>query len=400
MTQPTDSDTITDLIYAAALDESLWVTVMNRLADLIGGGASAFVRKNMTTGQGRGVFSRIDPAAFSDYFGHYAQRNPLAASMDGRGAGAALIDWQSVPKDELMRSEYYNGFLRPHDMHGVLGLVLWREQDDVAVMSLTCTPRHGEFQTDDAARLLQFMPHLRRAVDFSRRLPAGSPLAAELSPVIENWPVALLLADASGRLRYANRAAEDILHRQDGLTVVQGRLTAPEPGAARRLHIAIRAASLPDAAVAGSNIPLPRAPEQRPYAVLVMPARGGRGLLGTETSGVILMVVDLDAPCHPPAAALTEIFGLSRAQVAVASLLADGRDPKEISASLGLSLHTVRRHLADIMARTETNRQAELVRLVTRLPARAEPPVLPRSVLPASSEPGSRGAGTGVALPC
>lgn len=393
MTQPMDSDTMTDLIYAAALDESLWVTVMNRLADLIGGGASAFVRKNVTTGQGRGIFSRIDPAAFSEYFGHYAQRNPLAASMDGRGAGAVLIDWQSVPKAELMRSDYYNGFLLPHDMHGVLGLVLWREQDDVAVMSLTCTPRHGEFQTDDAARLMRFMPHLRRAVEFSRRLPAGSPLAAELSPVIETWPEALFLVDASGRLRYANRAAESILRRQDGLTVVQGRLTAPEPSAARRLQIAIRAASLPDATVAGSNIPLLRAPEQRPYAALVMPARGERGLLGTETSGVILMVVDLDAPRHPPAAALTEIFGLSRAQAAVASLLADGRDPKEISESLGLSPHTVRRHLADIMARTETNRQAELVRLVTRLPVRADLPALPRSAQPPGLEPGPGGAG-------
>ena len=397
MIQTVDNDTTLDLVYAAALDETLWPMVMTRLADLVGGGAGVFVRKNITTGQGRAAFARADAATFADYFGHFAQRNPLAASIGSRAAGAVMIDWQSVPKAELVRSDYYNVFLRPRDMHGVLGLVLWRDQEDIAVMSLTCTRRHGDFQTEDAARLLPFMPHLRRAVGFSRRLPAGSPLAAELSPVIETWPEALFVVEASGCLRYANRAAEDILNRQDGLALVHGRLSAPELTAARRLQIAIRAASLADAGAAGSRLTLPRGAERRPYAVLVMPARGEQALLGSETSRVILMVIDLDATRHPPPAALMEIFGLSRAQATVATLLADGRDPKEISRTLGLSSHTVRRHLADIMARTETNRQAELVRLVTRLPVRADLPALPRSAFPPGSEPGPGGAG--LALP-
>ena len=395
MVQAGDSDTITDLIYGAALDETLWPGVMNRLGDLVGGGGGVFVRKNITTGQGRAVFTRLDAASFGGYFGHYAQRNPLAAVLGPRAAGAMLIDWQSVPKPELMRSDYYNEFLAPRDIHGVLGMVLWRERDDIAVMNLTRTPRDGDFQAEDAARLIPFMPHLRRAVDFSRRLPSGSPLAAELAPVIDGWSEALFLVESTGRLRYANHAAERMLSRQDGLTVVHGRLTAPEPTAARRLQISIRAASLAEAGAAGSNLTLPRAPEQRPYAALVMPARSERGLLGSETPRVILMVIDLDAECHPPANALMEAFGLSRAQVSVATLLADGRDPKEISESLRLSPHTVRRHLADIMARTETNRQAELVRLVSRLPSMGSPlSIADRPRLPAVTEPAPPGAET------
>jgi DNA-binding CsgD family transcriptional regulator len=388
MIRNADNDMITDLVYAAALDETLWPEVMARLADLVGGGAGAFVRKNITNGQGRAVYSRIDSAAFVDYFGHFAQRNPLAAAIGPRGAGTVLIDWQSVPKAELMRSDYYNDFLRPRDIHGVLGLVLWRDGDDVAVMSLTSTPRHGDFLTEDAARLLPFLPHLRRAVDFSRRLPTGFPLAAELSPVIDTWPDALFLVEANGRLRYANRAAEAILNRQDGLSLVHGRLSAPELAAARRLQIAIHGASVPEAGAAGSSLALPRGPEQRPYAVLVMPARDGQGLLGAQSGRVILMVIDLDAERHPPAATLMETFGLSRAQVSVATLLADGHDLREISETLKLSPHTVRRHLADIMARTETNRQAQLVRLMARLPAgRMRAPGPPRVAAPAAAAP-------------
>jgi len=395
MTQIADNDTIIDLVYAAALDETLWPAVMTRLADLAGGAAGVFVRKNITTGQGRAAFARVDAGAFADYFGHFAQRNPLAASLGPRAAGTVLIDWQSVPKAELIRSDYYNDFLRPRDIHGVLGMVLWREQDDVAVMSLTRPPRDGEFQSDDAARLLPFMPHLRRAVDFSRRLPTGSPLAAELSPVIDTWPEALFLLEPTGRLRYANHAAEDILSRQDGLTVVHGRLSTPELSAARRLQIAIRAASVAHAGAAGSSLTLPRGPEQRPYAALVMPARGEQGLLGSEATRVILMVSDLDAERHPPAATLMETFGLSPAQVSVATLLADGRDPKEIAESLNLSPHTVRRHLADIMARTETNRQAQLVRLMARLPsARPRQSPMARPLAPAAAEAAPPATGT------
>ena len=85
-------------------------------------------------------------------------------------------------------------------------------------------------------------------------------------------------------------------------------------------------------------------------------------------------MTDLDADRRAAPELLREVFGLSRMQATVAALLAEGREVKEIATELEVSGFTVRRHLADIMQKTDTARQAELVRLLSRLPEQPGPP--------------------------
>ena len=85
-------DEAADLIagtYEAALDERQWIPLMNRLADLVGGGSTAFIRKNLQTGAGVGMYGRIDEEAFADYYGYFAQRNPLARAIRDMQAGSS-----------------------------------------------------------------------------------------------------------------------------------------------------------------------------------------------------------------------------------------------------------------------------------------------------------------------
>ena len=363
-----DASALIGLIYEAALDERLWVAVMVRLAVLVGGTAIAFIRKDLATGQGRGVFGSLGEGAFAEYFGHFARRNPLAAAIGDMPAGSFLIDWQVMPKTALMRSEYYNDFLLKRDIHAVLGLMVWRDGKEVAIMNLARSPRDGDYQVEHAERLRPFMPHIRRAIALSRRLPARLPGVPDLDERIETWRDALILLDEAGMVHYVNREAERILARRDGLALVNGRLGAADPAGTRRLQAAIRAASLPGRAARGDGFALRRATGRSGYAVLVMPSHREDLFLIPRPVRVILAVSDLDAPRAPESALLREIFGLSRAQAGVAALLAAGREVKEIAATLGISLYTVRRHVADIMNKTETNRQAELVGLLNRLP--------------------------------
>jgi DNA-binding NarL/FixJ family response regulator len=368
-----EADALVGQIYDAALDEAQWVPVMNRMADLVGGGATIFIRKDLSTGQGSGLFGRISESEFTDYFGHFARRNPLATAVADMPAGSFLIDWQVLPKADLVRSEYYNGFLLPRDIHAVLGLMAWRDGQDVAIMSLTRSPKQPDYQTEDAARLAPFMPHVRRAVALARRLPSHLLHAPYLDVVIDTWHEGLLLLGEAGRVLYANQAAERLLARQDGLRLARGVLTASDPVAARRLVTAIHAAALGSPARGGS-LPVPRQFGQRPYVVLVMPAGRPGWFLYPPGVQVILTVTDLDAGRRPALDLLREVFGLSRMQATVAALLAEGREVKEIATELRVSNFTVRRHVADIMEKTETTRQAELVRLLSRLPGQLELP--------------------------
>lgn len=362
-------DEAADLIagtYEAALDERQWIPLMNRLADLVGGGSTAFIRKNLQTGAGVGMYGRIDAEAFADYYGYFAQRNPLARAIRDMQAGSILIDWQVLPKADLTASEYYNDFLIRRDMHGVLGLMVWRSGDEVAVMNLTRPRRRGDYQADDARILNPFMPHLRRAVALAQHLPRpeGDRLSAEL---LDRWREAFLVVDETGLVVHANLEAEQILRCGDALRLRQGRLMATDAQSEVRLQAALRTACSV-CAPQGTQLSIPHAEDPRGYAVMVAPAGRRSGRLFPDAARAILVIRDLARPRVPEAGELRAIFGFSRGQAAVAARLAAGRDVREIALDLGLSPHTVRRHLSDIMERTETSRQAELVRLLLRVP--------------------------------
>jgi len=142
-------------------------------------------------------------------------------------AGSFLIDWQVLPKIELVRSEYHNDFLLPRDIHAVLGLMAWRNERDVAIMSLTRSPRQPDYQTGDAERLAPFMPHIRRAVALARRLPSRLLRAPDLDVLIDAWQEGVLLLDEAGRVLYANQAAERLLARLDGLRLARASSRRP-----------------------------------------------------------------------------------------------------------------------------------------------------------------------------
>lgn len=61
---------------------------------------------------------------------------------------------------------------------------------------------------------------------------------------------------------------------------------------------------------------------------------------------------------------MRRIFGMTNAEAAVAARILDGVGLKYISEELSLSLATVKTHLQHVFDKTETHRQAELVRLL------------------------------------
>ncbi|POR43636.1 MAG: helix-turn-helix transcriptional regulator [Alphaproteobacteria bacterium] len=104
-------------------------------------------------------------------------------------------------------------------------------------------------------------------------------------------------------------------------------------------------------------------PDQRPLIMNAVPLP----IDEVDGSHSVLLLIDLDATPILNHGALEQVFGLTRTEAKLATLMAQGATLAEAAALQGVRVATVRAQLRAIFAKTHTHRQAELVMLVSRL---------------------------------
>jgi len=115
----------------------------------------------------------------------------------------------------------------------------------------------------------------------------------------------------------------------------------------------------------------PDRPLQRYSVVLVSVANRINELWATKqnTAGSVLcLVAPLDRRRFATARQLMDLFGLSAAEARLARALCHGDSLEDYAADHGLKLPTVKTQLRSIFAKTGTERQASLIRLISGIP--------------------------------
>jgi DNA-binding CsgD family transcriptional regulator len=166
-----------------------------------------------------------------------------------------------------------------------------------------------------------------------------------------------------------NRAAQRLLADNDGLQATREGLRAQRADESARLQQLVAEATTTSA---GAGL--------RPAGVLTV-SRQNRPLLQLLISPVrgfdvgeahpvraIVFVTDPARRVRTTHDTLRVLFGLTPAEYRLAMLLADGHGPPAIAEMVGVSRNTVKSHLASIYRKTNTSRQAQLVRLLLQLP--------------------------------
>jgi DNA-binding CsgD family transcriptional regulator len=362
-----DIEQIVPVIYDAALDTAAWPRVLDGLLAMFGGHCGSLISRRPDGSGGRCIETGFDPKALEEFFGYYRSRNVLLERGRHRPAGDIVSDRDILPKAEFLQSEYYNDLLlKQENTNAIMTAFLWRDRDRFVVFNCNRAPGLPEYEEADKARLRPLMGHLGRAIEVALRLDTFDTASAHELARFDSTTHGVLVLDDAGSVLYANPAGERLLAEQDGILVESGAVGAATLSLTAALRAAIaRAASGNDSGA----LTLARPRRGRPLHAIATPLPPEVSWLQPARRRVLLLLRD---PAERPELNqryLQQLFGLTAAEARLTLRLYDGEDLVAASTALGISRHTARAHLTAVLGKTESDRQAELIR---RLSAIAE----------------------------
>jgi DNA-binding CsgD family transcriptional regulator len=371
----THHDTILDLvgqIYEAAVEPEVWPSVLARLARATGSEVT-FLHSYPTTlkpseyGLGWSVFIGADPGSIQTYEEHYWKLDPWKPYNLGHRIQEARLGRSIIPSSELVKTEFYNDWVRPQKFLDCCGVDLTSSTGE-SFLGAFCSPGN-EYSDADVDLVRALTPHFRQAVAIDGRLHQAARETDALGETLDHISTGVIVLDAKGRVLRTNRAADCILASDDGLSLCRNELAAARPADACALRKLIGGAAQTgngNGLDAGGSLALERPSSRRPLTLRVTPVRSIDADTIDGRAAALLFVSDPERCVEPPLEALRRHWGLTRAEARVASLLMAGERLEDIAEQLRVQTNTARAHLKQVFAKTETHRQAELVVLLLR----------------------------------
>ncbi|WP_428491947.1 helix-turn-helix transcriptional regulator [Rhodopila sp.] len=365
-----DYSEVVQLIYEAALDFNRWPAVLERLADEVGASVACLVRQDYAKSEGAMIMVRTDPKFAQLYADYYVRLNVFAQRVGNRPPQTFVTDRMFISKEDLFRTEFYDGFMKPQGVHSLLNMFLLADGERGTRIALARSPQAGEWEQEHIERLRLFAPHTHRAASINRQLELLRLGAEGAVSGLDQLAHGVLVVDADCRVRLINLAAEAMLAAADGLVSgVQGVATANrlETATLRRMVAEAANGQVSSASRFALNVTRPACCGH--YSLLVMPSGSLPGWFLGQRPGAIIFVRDPErAPSAPPSH-LRQVYGLTPAEAAVTMEIVRGGGLQSAASAMGISLSTARTHLQRVFQKTGTHRQGELVRLVVELQA-------------------------------
>jgi DNA-binding CsgD family transcriptional regulator len=357
-------------VYAAPGSVEGWHGFLLDLYTSFHGAGASFISHEFTSHEASvSVTAGFAPEDIRTYEAHWAALDPWACSPGVRGlsSGSVAVGEQLVTHAEMKRTAFYNDFGRHYDVVRCIMGTIEIEDRRVSVLSVNRSENRPPFGPEETALFSELMPHLQRALQIHRRLANAQALADGSMTVLDLLAHGILLLDATGRIMFANRTAEELLRAHDGLTVHHKELfgaRVSETTALRRLIADAVATSGGERTGAGGLVLIGRPSGRAPLRVLVAPVARRHVLMGAAGAAACVFITDPERSPVPAAEHLRRAFGLSAAETRVAAALLDGESVERLADRLCISRNTARTHLRHLFAKTATARQADLIRVL------------------------------------
>jgi len=354
-------------IYDAALDRSLWLAVLEKTCEFVNGQTATLSAQSAT--QTHFYFQWGLEAKCLELLNRtYAAINPLYVPVMVSGkVGEIYTVADFVPYDEFVASKFYREWAAAQHLGDGMFLLFEKSATTHAGISVIRSSRDGPIDDRSIQRFRLLSPHFRRAVAIGRIIDRHKFEAAALADTLDGLATAMFLVDVEGRLVHANAAGYAMSENGDVIQAIGGKFSAVDKQAYATLRDIYMSAENGDEALTAKSVEVPLSSSAGGrYVAYVLPlTSGARRQAGTTYSAAAAIFVrktDFELP-HP-LETIASVFKLTPAEMRVMMMVVQLGSAREVAPVLGISEPTVRTHLQHIFEKTNTSRQAELVKLV------------------------------------
>jgi hypothetical protein len=357
-------------IYDAALDPSLWSSVLQKICGYVPGTFANIWIQDANNHFANSVFSwGVDPVYFEKYLQTYAKLNPAFPSAFFLNVGEVFSVYDITPQEQFERTRFYKEWVAPQGLYDSPGAILEKSATSCAVLAVAITQAQRRACDDINTRIQLIVPHVRRAVLIGKAFDLQKMAATDFAATVDALKAAIFLVDAQRRVVHANPSGMKMLAEDQVLHATSG-LRAYDRAADQSLAELFTASAVgDDLAIAsrGAAIHLPSR-NGISFVAHVLPLTSGarRDTAAPHRATSVLVVHNAAQNLSSPPEVIAKAFGLTVGEVGVLFALIEAPGVAEVAELLGLSRNTVRAHLRSLFAKTQTKRQAELVQLVAR----------------------------------
>jgi DNA-binding CsgD family transcriptional regulator len=354
------------LIYQAAVDPDQWQPFLEAVNTRYDGAGSVLHLQCLPGPQSGQVMAAVgvDTRDQQRYETYFAARNIWTIrGRDQLRQGAVLTGEDVCPNSELEGSEYYNDYLKGLGFYHALASVPAADTHTTLIVTTFRSRHRGSFAADDLRLQRTLTPHLQRAAQVHNRLASAASRTCTFQEVLEHLSVGVALLDTRRRPLFANQAAKEIVAARDGFDLSPDGPTCSSPTDAvelRRVLQSALSACISTRSSGGGALRLQRPSGRRPYEVLVSPL-SGTSSSAPGTPALILFIADPSAESPADQTLLRQLHDLTASEARMAAALLQGQSLGEAADRLDVTRHTARWTVKQLLEKTETRSQGQLI---------------------------------------
>ena len=309
----------------------------------------------------------VDPHYQHLYAGTYAKLDPSTSAHVLAEIEQPICTADIMAYDEFEDTRFYQEWGRPQGLVDFAAATLDKTATGAAMFGVFRQEQHGVVDDDMRWRMRQIVPHIRRAMLIGSAMERKTAEAAALADTLDGISAGMFLVDAGGRIVHANASGQALLEERAVLRAGCGKVAAIEAQADRELSQTLATAGDGDAAVGVKGIAVPlKARDGERYVAHVLPLTSGqrRRAGASYTAAAALFVHKAALGRRSPPETIARHYKLTPTELRVLLAVVEVGGVSEVAEELGIGEATVKTHLHRLFAKTETRRQADLVKLV------------------------------------